>query len=111
MTSSTSATKIPLIESQGGRCHFVAEASQVSAEAQRLADETGGHYLDQFTNAERATDWSGNNNIAVSMFEQMQLEAHPIPAWFVVGAGTGGTSATIGRFIRYRSHATQLCVV
>ena len=31
MPSSTSATKIALIESQGGRCHFVAEASQVSA--------------------------------------------------------------------------------
>jgi cysteine synthase A len=29
----------------------------------------------------------------------------------VVGAGTGGTSATIGRFIRYRRHATKLCVV
>jgi cysteine synthase A len=29
----------------------------------------------------------------------------------VVGAGTGGTSATIGRFIRYRRHDTRLCVV
>src|SRR5690348_10796955 len=73
MTASTSPSKIALIESQGGRCHFVAESSQVYAEAQRLADETGGHYLDQFTNAERATDWRGNNNIAVSIFEQMQL--------------------------------------
>ena len=53
MTSSTSAAKIALIESQGGRCHFVAEASQVYAESERLAEETGGHYLDQFTNAER----------------------------------------------------------
>jgi cysteine synthase A len=111
MPSSTSAAKIALIESQGGRCHFVAKSSQVYDEAQRLAAETGGHYLDQFTNAERATDWRGNNNIAVSIFEQMQLEAHPIPEWIVVGAGTGGTSATIGRFIRYRRHATRLCVV
>lgn len=109
--SSTSTAKIALIESQGGRCHFVAKSSQVYDEAQRLAAETGGHYLDQFTNAERATDWRGNNNIAVSIFEQMQLEAHPVPEWIVVGAGTGGTSATIGRFIRYRRHATRLCVV
>jgi cysteine synthase A len=28
----------------------------------------------------------------------------------VVGAGTGGTSATIGRYVRYQCHATQLCV-
>ena len=111
MPSSTSAAKIALIESQGGRCHFVAEASQVYAEAERLAEETGGHYLDQFTNAERATDWRGNNNIAESIFEQMRDEAHPIPEWIVVGAGTGGTSATIGRFIRYRRYATRLCVV
>jgi cysteine synthase A len=111
MPASTSATKIALIESQGGRCHFVAESSQVYSEAERLAAETGGHYLDQFTNAERATDWRGNNNIAESIYEQMSDEAHPVPDWIVVGAGTGGTSATIGRFIRYRRHATRLCVV
>ena len=111
MPASTSATKIALIESQGGRCHFVAESAQVYAEAQRLADETGGHYLDQFTNAERATDWRGNNNIAESIFDQMGEETHPVPEWIVVGAGTGGTSATIGRYIRYRRHATRLCVV
>jgi cysteine synthase A len=27
-----------------------------------------------------------------------------------VGAGTGGTSATIGRYVRYQRHTTQLCV-
>jgi cysteine synthase len=111
MPSSTSASKIELIESQGGRCHFVAESSQVYAEAELLAAETGGHYLDQFTNAERATDWRGNNNIAESIYVQMGEEAHPIPEWVVVGAGTGGTSATIGRYIRYRRYATRLCVV
>jgi cysteine synthase A len=111
MPSSTSAAKIALIESQGGRCHFVAESSQVYDEAERLAQETGGHYLDQFTHAERATDWRGNNNIAESIFEQMRDEAHPCPEWIVVGAGTGGTSATIGRYIRYRRYATRLCVV
>ncbi|MBW0015846.1 pyridoxal-phosphate dependent enzyme, partial [Mycobacterium sp.] len=111
MPASTSSAKIALIESQGGRCHFVSDSSQVYAEAQRVADETGGHYLDQFTNAERATDWRGNNNIAESIFEQMREEKYPVPDWIVVGAGTGGTSATIGRYIRYRRHATQLCVV
>jgi cysteine synthase A len=111
MPSSTSSAKIALIESQGGRCHFVENSSQVYAEAERLAEETGGHYLDQFTNAESATDWRGNNNIAESIFEQLREEQHPIPEWIVVGAGTGGTSATIGRFIRYRRHATRLCVV
>ena len=111
MPESTSAAKVALIESQGGRCHFVTEAAQVYDEAQRLADQTGGHYLDQFTNAERATDWRGNNNIAESIYEQLGQETHPVPEWIVVGAGTGGTSATIGRYIRYRRHPTRLCVV
>lgn len=109
--TTTSSSKVVLIESQGGRCHFVQNSSEVYAEAERLAQESGGHYLDQFTNAERATDWRGNNNIAESIFAQMREEQHPIPEWIVVGAGTGGTSATIGRYIRYRRHATRLCVV
>jgi cysteine synthase A len=111
MPASTSASKVALIESQGGRCHFVQHSSQVYAEAERVAKATGGHYLDQFTHAERATDWRGNNNIAESIYAQMHEEKHPIPEWIVVGAGTGGTSATIGRYIRYRRHATRLCVV
>lgn len=111
MPASTSASKVALIEAQGGRCHFVAHAADVYAEAERIAADTGGHYLDQFTNAERATDWRGNNNIAESIYSQLRDETHPIPDWIVVGAGTGGTSATIGRYIRYRRHATRLCVV
>ncbi len=67
--------------------------------------------MDQFTFAERATDWRGNNNIAESIFEQLAQERHPVPRWVVVGAGTGGTSATIGRFVRYRRFDTKVCVV
>ncbi|MET7773823.1 PLP-dependent cysteine synthase family protein [Nocardia sp. NPDC005366] len=111
MPASTSPQKIALIEAQGGRCHFVERPPEMYSEAVRLAAECGGHYIDQFTNAERATDWRGNNNIAESIFEQMELEAHPVPEWVVVGAGTGGTSATIGRYLRYRRHATKLAVV
>ena len=81
------------------------------AEAQRLAAERDGHFLDQFTYAERAMDWRGNNNIAESIFSQMALERHPVPAWVVVGAGTGGTSATIGRYARLMRYPTRLCVV
>jgi cysteine synthase A len=40
----------------------------------------------------------------------MARERHPIPRWIVVGAGTGGTSATVGRYVRYQRHATQVCV-
>lgn len=108
--AATAAPKLDAIRFQGGEIHAVADPRSVYAVAQRLAVETGGHYLDQFTYAERATDWRGNNNIAESIFAQMAQERFPVPAWIVCGAGTGGTSATIGRFVRYRRHATQLCV-
>jgi cysteine synthase len=111
MPRSTSPEKVALIERYGGRCHFVENAPDVYAEAQGLADECGGHYLDQFTYAERATDWRGNNNIAESIFQQMALEPHPVPEWIVMGAGTGGTSATLGRYLRYRRYPTRLAVV
>jgi cysteine synthase len=111
MPRSTSRNKIDLIELHGGRCHFVDDPRRMYDEARRLATETGGHYMDQFTYAERATDWRGNNNIAESIFAQLALERHPVPEWVVVGAGTGGTSATIGRFVRYRRHHTRVCVV
>ena len=111
MPRTTSVGKITLIERQGGRCHFVDEPSELYAESHRLAAELGGHFMDQFTHAERATDWRGNNNIAESIFEQMALEPHPEPEWVVVGAGTGGTSATIGRYIRYQRCRTRLAVV
>jgi len=107
----TSPAKVGQIEFYGGRCHFVERGDEVYAEAKRLADACGGHYMDQFTYAERATDWRGNNNIAQSIFEQMRAERHPVPRWIVVGAGTGGTSATIGRYIRYQGWNTGLCVV
>ena len=110
MARSTSPEKIAQIEFYGGRCLLVDAASEVYAAAQAEAERTGGHYMDQFTYAERATDWRGNNNIAQSMFSQMARERHPVPRWVVVGAGTGGTSATIGRFIRYQRYATQVCV-
>jgi len=110
MPASTSREKVELIEWYGGRCHFVDTASEVYEVARRLASECGGHYLDQFTYAERATDWRGNNNIAESIFSQMSRESHPVPAWIVVSAGTGGTSATIGRYLNYRRLPTQLLV-
>ncbi|MCZ2402435.1 PLP-dependent cysteine synthase family protein [Paenarthrobacter sp. Z7-10] len=111
MTASTSAEKIALIEEYGGTCHFVDSAPEVYDVAADLAATTGGHYMDQFTYAERATDWRGNNNIAESIFDQLAMEEHPVPRWIVVGAGTGGTSATIGRYLRYYRHPTQLAVV
>ncbi|MEE1622204.1 PLP-dependent cysteine synthase family protein [Zafaria sp. J156] len=110
MARGTSAEKIALIERFGGRCLLVKDASEVYARAEAVAADSGGHYMDQFTYAERATDWRGNNNIAESLLGQLAREPHPVPEWIVAGAGTGGTSATIGRYLRYHRLPTRLAV-
>ena len=110
MPRSTSAEKVAQIEFYGAQCHFVERPSEVYDEARAVAEACGGHYMDQFTFAERATDWRGNNNIAESMFAQMDRERFPVPRWIVVGAGTGGTSATIGRYARYHRYDSRLAV-
>ena len=109
----TASAKRNAIAKAGAQIHLVDPHEEISAVAARVAREIRGHFMDQFTFAERATDWRGNNNIAESLFAQLAQETHPIPRWIVVGAGTGGTSATIGRYIRYRPelNTTSLCVV
>jgi cysteine synthase A len=110
MPRTTSAEKIAAIEHYGGNCHLIDDGRALYAEAAALAARLNGHYMDQFTFAERATDWRGNNNIAESIFTQLRGEPRPVPDWIVMGAGTGGTSATIGRYLRYRQYPTRLCV-
>ncbi len=110
MPRATSPEKVAAIEFYGGRCHFVEGAAQIYAAAAQVAADSGGHYMDQFTYAERATDWRGNNNIAESVFAQMVLEPHPEPRAIVCAAGTGGTPATFSRYVRYRRHTTEVVV-
>ncbi|MGN6513600.1 MAG: PLP-dependent cysteine synthase family protein [Lysobacteraceae bacterium] len=109
MPACTAPRKIRDVEALGGRCDLVDDPAEVHARAAWHAAR-GACHLDQFGLAERATDWRGNNNIAESILAQMAREPHPEPAWIACGAGTGGTSATIGRYLRYRGLATRLCV-
>ena len=111
MPRSTQPEKIAMIEFQGGSCHLVDDPSTIDDASRHIADGNGGHFMNQFAMAAQATDWRGNNNIAESIFQQMAREPHPVPTWVVCSAGTGGTSATIGRYARYRRAATRVCVV
>ncbi len=87
MPKCTARKKIEQIQFYGGKAHLVDRSDQIYAESHRLAKELKGHYMDQFTYAERATDWRGNSNIADSIFSQMQMEQHPVPSWIVMSRG------------------------
>ena len=109
MPACTAPRKIRDVQALGGRCDLVEDPSQVHARAAEHAAR-GACHLDQFGLAAQASDWRGNNNIAESIIQQMAREPRPVPAWIVCGAGTGGTSATIGRYLRYRRLHSRLCV-
>jgi cysteine synthase A len=109
MPRCTAPRKIADVQALGGVCDLVDDPNHVHGRAAWHA-RRGACHLDQFGLAERATDWRGNNNIAESIIGQMALEPDPEPTWIVCGAGTGGTSATIGRYLRYRRLRTRLCV-
>ncbi|WP_082092581.1 PLP-dependent cysteine synthase family protein [Devosia epidermidihirudinis] len=110
MTKKTSAEKIALIEAHGGTCMLVDTEAEAKQTCVDLAREPGTHFMDQFTYAERAVDWQARSSMANVSFEQLAGEPNAIPDWIVVGAGTGGTATSFGRFIRARGHATQLCL-
>ncbi|KFN47969.1 PLP-dependent cysteine synthase family protein [Arenimonas metalli] len=110
MPDCTAPGKVRLIRALGADCVLVPRGTDASAVARERARREGLCFLDQFGLAERATDWRGNNNIAESILAQMAAETDPVPAWIVCGAGTGGTSATVGRYLRYRRLDTRVCV-
>ena len=109
LPAGTAPGKLREIRELGGECDLVDECGSERARAAWHAKQ-GACFLDQFGLAERATDWRGNNNIAESILDQLAREPDPEPTWIVCGAGTGGTSATIGRYLRYRRLKTRVCV-
>ena len=73
--ATTAQPKLEAIRFQGGEIHLVDDPRQVTAVSAQLAAECGGHFIDQFTYAERATDWRGNNNIAESIFTRWKRKS------------------------------------
>lgn len=98
--------KASLVEQWGGRAEFTSPPLAIYGEAHRLAGQLGGYHLDHLALAERAVDWRATS-IADELFSQL---SEP-PRWVVVGAGTGATSAALGRHIRVHGLPTRLAVV
>ena len=110
MPRATAIAKQNEITALGGLCELVDAGESPAQRAAALAVELDACYLDQFGEAGSATDWRGNNNIAQSILQQCHDLGAGDPSWIVCGAGTGGTSTTIGRYLRYAGSAARLCV-
>ncbi|MCH7232996.1 pyridoxal-phosphate dependent enzyme [Glycomyces sp. L485] len=105
MPARTHPAQVEAIERFGGRCELVDPPLAIYETAARIAEEQGGHYLDMFGRAEAATDWRAGN-VTGEVLAQCETE----PRWIVCGAGTGITSATAGRHLRYVGADTQVAV-
>lgn len=106
----TTPGKLHEIMTLGGSVHATAPGIDPAVQAMALAERLGACFLDQFGRAARHRDGHEGNDIATAILGQLARRQRPPPDWIVCGAGTGGTSATIGRLLRQRSLATRLCV-
>ncbi|MEV0380186.1 pyridoxal-phosphate dependent enzyme [Nonomuraea sp. NPDC050643] len=81
------------VEALGGECRFVTPPLAIYDAAREIE----GHFLDQFGRA-------AEHDLAEELFGQVR------PDWVVTGAGTGATSATLGRWIRERGAGCRVAV-
>ncbi|WP_440099040.1 PLP-dependent cysteine synthase family protein [Streptosporangium sp. H16] len=93
------------VEQLGGTCRYVHPPLAVYDEAAGLAEQLGGCYLDYYASA-ATVDWRGG-----SLAEELFGQADRCPAWIVVGASTGATSAAVGRHLRDHRLPGRLAVV
>jgi cysteine synthase A len=110
MPRTTCRPKQDAVAALGGECVLVDPGDDTVAVARAIAADLGACFLDQFGLAAAATDWRGDRNIAASMLAQCRALDGRDPTWIVCGAGTGGTSSTIGRHLRHVGSAARVCV-
>jgi cysteine synthase A len=93
----TPQNKLDAITAKNG---FIVECEpdQDKAVAAALGKQAGWHFIDQFANAGFATD--KENNIASELTQQFKQHNIAMPRYIVCGAGTGGTSATLGGYFQ-----------
>jgi cysteine synthase A len=105
----TAPPKLAAIRALGGDCVLVPRDVDAREHARRLAARTGGCFVDQFGRAGRIPATPGDEGLAAAVLAQSREHGAPIE-WFVCGAGTGGTSASVARGLRRSGSAARVCV-
>ncbi|MDI5969881.1 PLP-dependent cysteine synthase family protein [Streptomyces sp. SL13] len=102
--SGTSEEKKDTIRDLNGNVIEAPPGADLCEHARQYALKVGGHFMDQFTYAERAYDWRGEHGLAPELIGAAD------PDWFVMGAGTGGTVTSVGRYARNTGSKVRVCV-
>jgi cysteine synthase A len=100
----TAKEKQDAITALGGTVIKASAGEDISERARQEAIKRGGHFMDQFTYAERAYDWRSGHGLAPELLGALDLD------WFVMGAGTGGTATSLGRYARNTGKKVRVCV-
>ena len=66
MPTSPSASKVTLVESQRGRCHFVQSSSGLYGEAERVTKKTSGHLLPRYADTYFCDEWLNTQELDTS---------------------------------------------
>lgn len=106
MRPGVSEGKLQAIRGFGGQALVLQEGMSPPAYIDQVtAKDPLAYNLNQFANTERALDYfkgspSSTMNMANEVFLQLQGANQPCPAWFVAGAGSGGTATSIARYLK-----------
>lgn len=123
MRAGISPLKMQAIRHYGGQTAIAPAGVTPAAHLKKLlGKDPNGYDLDQFANTEKSLDFMDvapdrTMNMASEIFRQLEGSGHPCPAWFVAGAGSGGTATSIARYLRKwadnsgRSCPSRLAVV
>lgn len=105
MRPGISEGKLRAIQALGGKAEILTPtASPSDFIDQIIKNDPLAYNINQFANTERALDYfkgtpSASMNMANEIYLQLQNSDDPCPAWFVAGAGSGGTATNIARYL------------
>ena len=110
MPAGTAPGKVRDVQALGGRCDLVDDPAEVLAAAN--AARGARRLLPRPVRPGRARDRLARQqqHRRIDPRARWRASARPSRHGSSAGAGTGGTSATIGRYLRYRRLPTRLCL-
>lgn len=105
----TPKEKLDLINAEGGNI-VLCDPGQDKQVARNLAEQTNGYFVDQFKFAALSTNYL-HDNIASELHQQLRTLGLGLPEFIVCGSGTGGVSATLGRYFKHHQLKSKIIVV
>ena len=100
------AEKIALIERDGGRAIWSTTPTTVYARRRGWRRDAAATTWTSSPTPSGPPTGAATTTSPSRSSPRWRWSGIPVPTWIVVGAGTGGTSATIGRYVRYAAGDT-----